>query len=241
MVLREKFMKWINKFSKGTFGLFAGQSLEGFQPLDFYHFFPLWYDLWIARIAEVIKQLNLENKKFEEIKDLLPPPSSIRAILVKIIPTYQRFYKKTPADCKIVANFLARMLMESCPSDPFAEKSNPLHKKDELIKMIKEYNWDEADVNKARKIGQLITAAGSLVHGLYNDVVTDFGWDAYGPYNVSFNRKKYSFLVRHFPNLKPKELWTSKYLPKEKEIFIYTMYQGIKGWNGKYLVWGAIQ
>ncbi len=221
-------MHWIKQFTKGTFGLFAGQVIEGFQPLDFYHFFPLWYDLWIKRIAEVIRKLNLESKSFQEIKHLLPPPSNIRAILVKIIPTYQGYQEKNIEDVRLVTNFLARMLLESCPDDPFAVSSNPLHSAEEADEIVRNLKWTDADVSKARSIGQLITAAGSLVHGLYNDVVTDFGWDVYGPYAVTIDDQKLSLLIRHFPNLAPNELWQKEYLSLRKEIVINAVYEGVE-------------
>ncbi|QQR78090.1 MAG: hypothetical protein IPJ68_03320 [Candidatus Moraniibacteriota bacterium] len=221
-------MHWINQFAKGTFGLFAGQVIEGLQPIDFYHFFPLWYDLWIKRIAEVIRILNLENKSFQEVRHLLPPPSNIRAILVKIIPTYQGYREQNIDDCRLVVNFLARMLVEGCPDDPFAISSNPYHSEDEVNQTVKRLQWTDADVKKARSIGQLITAAGSLVHGLYNDLVTDFGWDVYGPYSVTIEGNERSFLIRHFPDLSPKELWSKEYLSSIKEILIYATYESVE-------------
>lgn len=221
-------MHWIKQFTKGTFGLFAGQVIEGFQPLDFYHFFPLWYDLWIKRIAEVIRKLDLDNKSFQEVKHLLPPPSNIRAIIIKIIPTYRGYQEKNADDLRLVTNFLARMLLESCPDDPFAISSSPYHTKQEVNQIVENLLWTDADVSKARNIGQLITAAGSLVHGLYNDVVTDLGWDAYGPYKIILNNIEHSFLIRHFPNLSPEELWPKEYLSSTKEVLIYAAYQDVE-------------
>ncbi len=221
-------MHWINQFTEGTFGLFAGQVIEGFQPLDFYHFFPLWYDLWLKRVVLAIRTLDLENKSFQEIRHLLPPPSNIRAILIKIVPTYQGYQEKNVEEIRLVTNFLARMLLESCPQDPFAISSNPYHTKDEVDSIVKNIKWTDADVKQARTIGQLITAVGSLVHGLYNDVVTDFGWDVYGPYSIILNNNEHSFLIRHFPNLSPLELWPQDYLASVKEVIIYAAYQGIE-------------
>lgn len=221
-------MSWINQFARGSFRLFTGNVLEAFQPLDFFHFFPLWYDLWIKRIAMAICQLDLENKNFQEVKHLLPPPSNIRAILVKIIPTYRGCQEKNVDDFRLVTNFFARMLLESCSNDPFAISSNPCHTKDEVRQIVKSLQWTDADVRRARRLGQLITAAGSLVHGLYNDVVTDFGWDVYGPYAITLDKNKYSFLIRHFPNLSPQELWQQEYLASVKEVIIYAAYQGVE-------------
>lgn len=218
-------MSWIKEFSKSASNLFKGQVLEGFQPIDFYHFFPLWYDVWIVHIAQAMKKLGLESKHFNKTKELLPPPSNIRAILVKMIPSYHANPAKNKEDYQLVANFFVRMLKESCPDDPFALKSNPLHASTEIGTLITKTNWNKANVQTARKIGQLITATGSLVHGLYNDVVTDLGWDVYGPYFLKSNQ---TFLIRHFPNLQPKELWHKKFLASVKEIIIYAIYKDVK-------------
>jgi len=221
---KEKYMSWIKEFSKSASNVFKGQVLEGFQPLDFYHFFPLWYDLWVASIAHAIKKLDLESKHFSEIKGILPPPSNLRAILIKLIPSYHAKPTENKKDYKSVANFFARMLKESCPDDPFALKSNPRHTNSEIGTFISHIKWNKADIQSARKIGQLITAAGSLVHGLYNDVVTDLGWDVYGPYTLKSNQV---LLIRHFPNLRPKELWTEKLLANVKEVVIYAIYENV--------------
>jgi hypothetical protein len=230
MVKKEKYMAWINEFSKSASSVFKGQVLEGFQPLDFYHFFPLWYDLWISNIASVIVKLGIEKNHYDEIKDILPTPSSIRAILGKIIPAYMASRSNNKQDYKMVSNFLARMLKESCPNDPFALKSNPFHSKDEINAILKKVTFKKANVKSARLIGQLITAAGSLVHGLYNDFVTDFGWDIYGPYKLNNE----IFLIRHFPNLQPIELWAKNSLPIFKEITIYASYKDVE-WKISYV------
>lgn len=224
MAKREKYMPWIKEFSKSSANLFKGQVLEGFQPLDFYHFYPLWYDLWMVRIAEVIKKLNLESKHFNEIKKILPPPSNIRTILIKLITAFKTNSTQNKKYYKLVANFFVRMLQESCPDDPFAFKSNPLHTSSEIKILVNNIKLNEADISSARKIGQLITATGSLVHGLYNDLATDFGWDAYGPYLLKTNQ---NLLIRHFPNLQPKELWPEEQLASIKELLMYTIYEDV--------------
>lgn len=219
-------MNWINKFTKSTFNLFAGNVLEGFQPIDFFHFYPLWYDLWLNRVTAVIKRLDGENKTYAQLKEFLPIPSNMRAQLQKLIPTYKGI-KKNKDDFKIVANFFARMLEECCLTDPFAETKNLIHSQEQLDSIMKS-KWEAGEVMKARKIGQLITTIGSLGHGLYNDLGVDFCWDAYGPYPVRDNNENFSLLIRHFPNLSPQELWPAKYLSSVKEITIYALYQDVK-------------
>jgi hypothetical protein len=226
-------MSWIKNFAKGSFSLFSGQVIEGFQPLDFYHFYPLWFDLWVKRVDTVLAKQSVSSKSYAELRNLLTPPSNMRAILKKLIVSWKGLTNKqkrgSVESYRNVCNFFARMLMESCPDDPFGEKSNPLYSKEEVQKLVSKLNWQDATKDQARLVGQLITAAGSLVHGYYNDVVTDLGWETYGPYEVKFNNIEHSFLIRHFPDLQPKDLgWHTENLASFKELFIYSLYQGVE-------------
>ena len=216
-------MSWIKKFADGSYSLAAGQPIEGFQPIDFYHFFPLWYGLWIPRIAEAIIKLNAEHKTYQELKHLLPTPSNTRSKFQKIIPTYKGWVKKDAGATKIVTNFYARMLQESCPEDPFGKTRNPFHTKEEVTNILKNASWQPANPDIARKLGQLITAAGSLVHGLYNDLGTDYGWDAYGPYETNDG----TLLIRDFPDFQPTELWPNHLLGPIKSLQIYGLYKDV--------------
>lgn len=218
-------MNWIKSFTKSSFVLYAGNTVDAFQPLDFFHFYPLWYDLWIERIVSAMEKLQVEKKNFHKLKDLLPGPSSIKAIIQKIIPSYNFFQVKNPEAVKKTTNFLARMLVEAMPRDPYGDSAAPLHSREQVRIILRDRDWQNADEDSAKKIGKLIVAAGSLVHGLYNDLVTDFGWDAYGPYKIDSGR---TLLIRHFPDLRPKELWGEEHLSSAKEIEIYGIYEGIE-------------
>ncbi len=220
-------MPWINEFSKSLSVFFKGQVIGAQQPLDFYHFFPLWYDLWVARTVEVMRKLDLDNKHYQEIKEILPLPSNFRTIIKKLIVGY-RGNPTHADDYEAIAKFFERMLQECCRKDPFAFKSNLIYSQEEFEKIVSGIEWQNADPQSARKIGQLITAAGSLVHGLYNDVVTDFGWDGYGPYNVRFEGQEHASLIRHFAHLQPTELWPQEFLPSIKDLKIFALYQDIE-------------
>jgi hypothetical protein len=228
-VTKEKFMSWLNDFAEAAFSLNAGQTIEGYQPIDFYHFFPLWYDLFIDRTLLALKKIDALDKPYSELKNLFYTPSNLRSFLQKSIPSYMGLEKKNPESFKVFTSFIARMLTESCPKDPFGLATNPLYPDSEISEIIKQTTWQKADPSIAKLNGQLITAAGSLVHGLYNDLVTDLGWDAYGPYNnISYEGQSYSLLVRHFPNLQPSELWPQNFLASVKEVKIFQLYQNVQ-------------
>jgi len=227
-----KYMSWIKDYTEATFKLYAGTVVEAFQPLDFFHFYPLWFDLWMKRISEVIDVLDLEEKTFLEVKDILPCPSSLRAQLQKIVPTYNGVEQKNPKDFKKVSNFFARMLEERCVSDPFAKNSNKIHTTEEISSLIKTLPVMEGDPEVARSLGKVITSVGSYGHGLYNDLGIDFCWDAYGPYKL---KEKGSLIIRHFLNLSPKDLWPTNYLSSINEILIYSYYNSNVSWTIPYV------
>ena len=231
MAIMERYMSWIRKFSESAANAFKGQVIEGLQPIDFLHFFPLWYDIWFTRVARIIRELDLESKPYGTLQDALPHPSNIRSILLKLISSYRANSSVDREDYKIVANFFARMLEEACPNDPFALTSNPYHAPEEVESIIADVKWQKADSQSARKIGQVITATGSLVHGLYNDFVTDYAWEAYGPYSVSENR---SLIMRHFTDLRPNDLWSEDMLPDTREVKIYSIYEDMR-WELSFL------
>lgn len=223
-------MSWIDEYSKATFHVFSGQVLAGFQPLDFFHFFPLWYDLWIHDIAEALKKINAQEKSYKEMQDILPTVSNMRAILIKVIPCYMGVKNPDDKEFAYVCNFFARMIKEACPADSFAESKSQIHSEKELQVLLPSILFHTASVDEARLIGQLITAAGSLVHGLYNDVVTDYGWDAYGPYTIKEHNEKRTFLIRDFPDLSPTALWEKKLLPNITSLKIYSTYTQETEW-----------
>lgn len=229
MEYKEKFMSWINEFAKGSFSLYSGNTISAFQPLDFFHFYGLWYDLWLKRVSNVMDELDVENKSYAELKHLLPTPSNMRALLQKAIPAYIGSKRVNPELYFRYTQFISRMLMESCVSDPFGIKSTPIHTPNERKEMIQNNDWRVASQVEARLLGKLVTAAGSLVHGLYNDVVTDFGWDAYGPYdNEVMNGEKYTLLIRNFPDMTPLDLWPQDFLSQYKQIQIFQLYQDVQ-------------
>src|SRR5205823_3135009 len=93
---KEKSMSWIKEYCEGSFSLYAGNTIDAFQPLDFFHFYGLWYDLWVERIILAMEKIGAEQKNYEQLKTLLPVPSSMRALIQKAIPAFAGLEKKNP-------------------------------------------------------------------------------------------------------------------------------------------------
>src|SRR3989338_2979275 len=225
---QEKYMTWIKDFAKASYGIYAGNTIDAFQPLDFFHFFGLWYDLWLIEVLKALDKLDVDKKHYKDLKHLLPMPSNMRAILIKAIPSYVGAGKKNKEVYRRFTNFKARMLQEACIEDPFGKYSTPLHRREEVEQIMKTILWRTATESDARVLGKLITAAASIVHGLYNDVVTDFGWDAYGPYHKHRAGKNLTLLIRDFPDLQPHPLWPKELMPEIKKFQIYQLFEKVE-------------
>jgi len=127
-----------------------------------------------------------------------------------------------------VIEFFVEALAAKTLLDPFAYRSNIIHDPDQLDALLGSTPWQIANVEIAKELGRLITSAGSLVHGLYNDVCTDYAWDAYGPYPLPNNQV---LLIRHFTDLQPVTLWSDRDLIDAipaQEIALYELYNPIE-------------
>lgn len=221
-------MHWIDQYTRATFQIYAGNTVDAFQPLDFFHFYPLWYDLWLDRIDDALQKTGAYEKTALELKPYLPGPSSLRSLIQKFIPSYRGFANKDPEKMLRVMEFIARMLQELCPEDPFGLASNPYHASVEQVAILKNIPWKPADPTAARSLGRFIASAGSFVHGIYNDLVTDFSWDTYGPYLVEVEGRQQTLLIRHFSDLAPADLWPVEWLGSIREVYLYGLYENVE-------------
>lgn len=230
---KNNYPKWIDDYAKASYQLFAGNVLKAFQPLDFYHFYPLWYDLWLDRIYQAIKKFRSMKYDISKAVKNFPVPSSSRAVLQKFIIIFPNLTNQKTDQFKEIINFFVEVLENTNKEDVFAYKKNIIHDSNEVQDILKKIELRKATRESAQEIGRIILGMGSLVNGLYNDVVTDMGWDSYGPYDVTEEMKgrESILLIRHFPNLKPIELWP-EYLEirdyKFKDVKIYTIYKDIE-------------
>ena len=105
-------MPWIDQFARSSFQIYAGNTIDAFQPIDFFHFYPLWYDLWLDNIDEALFKLDAYNRPVAEITSFLPGPSSLRAIIQKFIPSYRGFQNKNQEQMRRVINLFAAAIQE---------------------------------------------------------------------------------------------------------------------------------
>ena len=218
--------EWVDKYARASYLLFKGNVLEALQPIDLYHFYPLWYDLLIDRIYQAILKMEKEGLSFKQIKNQLPPPSGARSFLVKVIAAFPHLKNKEKDKFIKVINFLVDVLGRQCHKDIFGSNVNVVHKKHEIDSIINNSQLDKISPQLLLEIGRLYMGLGHLINGLYNDVVTDMAWEVYGPYNVSHKLgSNTKLLIKEFNNLRPKELWPEAKGFKHQRIILYSVYK----------------
>lgn len=215
-------------FEEFIFGISAnalGTSAEAEKPFPMTDSLPLWYDLFVIKVSEAFRKVRLQ-------KDLLPTVSNLRFILYKIMRSYVGLSEERKAEVQKPYQILFNLLLETVhrlvPVDSFCHRSNQYWTQTEVEERIKNLELSSIqDREESRLIAKLNLGLTSLVHGLYNDIVTDYGVDVYGPYKIHAAGSEYSLLVKYFPNLNPHDLgWPEEFLPAIKQVYLYLFYAG---------------
>lgn len=223
---KNDYPKWIDDWSKSGYLLFEGNIAGAFEPLDFFHYFPMWFDLWYDKLYETITKLGKEKISESRILKSLPVASSVRAIIFKNLSAIAQNKNIDSGKIVKVLDFFIKYLQKLCTKDPYSYDRNLIHSDNQVNDILQKINWNRANSDESKLLGQIYTSALSLVHGLYNDVSTDCGVDIYGPYKVRFKGTNKTLIIRHFPNLQTKELWEINKNPI-KELMIYQLYSPI--------------
>ncbi|OGE31005.1 hypothetical protein A2631_04970 [Candidatus Daviesbacteria bacterium RIFCSPHIGHO2_01_FULL_44_29] len=215
------------EFITGISANALGTSAEAEKPFPMTDSLPLWYDLFVIKVAEALQKNKLQP-------ELLPTVSNLRFILYKIMRSYvglsEERKRQVQKPYQKVFNLLLETIRKLVPIDSFCVHSNLYWSQEEVEDRLSQLELSPVqDREESRLIAKLNLGLTSLVHGLYNDIVTDFGIDVYGPYQVAIDGQEYALLVKNFPDLNPLALsWPQQFLPKIKQVYMYLLYAGTK-------------
>lgn len=231
--MKRKYPKWIDEYTGSIQRLFQGMDLRTLEPLDCFHFHPLYSDLWLEYIHQAISKFKEKKLPFSQAAKTLPNPSSVRAVIEFLVMHYNNLVKdKKEIDKKKIRkifDFFVRVLRAKNKKDIFAFQENIGHSEKEIKSLIKKIKWQKGTPEISRSLGKLYLGASSLINGLMSDWCTDNGIEIWGPYDLSKDYGTDTILViREFPRLKPVNLWPQAKKYKYKEIKIYTIYQKVK-------------
>lgn len=204
-----------------------GTSAEAEKPFPMTDSLPLWYDLFVVKSHYAFIITNVTS-------EVLPTVSNLRFILYKMMRSYagltQERKEKARESYRYLFNFILTMIPQLVPEDSFCTHSNLLYSQDQVEHTLLSLTFKTVlDREESRLLAKLNLGLMSVVHGVYNDIVTDFGVDVYGPYQVHVEGENLTLLIKHFPELNPKELnWSAEYLPNVKELFLYLLYKDME-------------
>lgn len=228
MSMANEYPAWIDEAERAIFNGLSHMDLKTLEPIDFFHFFPLYGDLWVDKVYAAITKYEAMPEPKKKPIELLPNPSSIRIILFFFLHNFRNLKNKEPEKFKTIADFLVTALKERCPEDTFAFSTNRCHSEAELESLLQRVDFQPTTPETVRELGRMYLGASSLINALMNDVCTDNGIDVFGPYDMSKKFSDNSFLlIKEFSRLRSTALWPEiKELPFEK-ITQYTVYKDV--------------
>lgn len=215
---------WINEYAKKIFDITKTVDHRTFFPFDGFLFYPLFDNLWIEKFYQVVCELENKNISEADILKSLPTFSSLKFNFFEMLFMLNDANMDHEKSRKIINFFLQYIRHISVDEkwynhDRIQKYINIEHKKELAI-----FKKEDAPI-----VGKIICGCAALVHGLYNDYCTDFGYDVFGPYDVSKKFGKGSELfIKYFPDLKAELIWPERKGKKIDDIVIYQVLKNIK-------------
>ena len=227
MSWKKEYPKWIDGFSDAIYDLIRTHDPKTHMPFNGFNFYPLIDDLLIDKMHKIIKCFRKSKIKMTAIIDTLPTHSAMKFIFLEIIISLKTS-KTSKYKARLITDFFLEVLRYRAINQNFWE-DNKIHTYENVRDIIKKKGFIQANQTLSSEVAKIIAGCGSLVPGLYNDFCTDFGYDVFGPYDVS---KKYgkgsSLFIRQFIDLKPIDIWPAFQTFPYKKILAYTVYKNVE-------------
>ncbi len=219
---------WVEKYASVIYNLLQSHDAQTHLPFNGFNFYPLFDDLWIDKIYQAIKKFNEMGLKIEEIIEFLPTHSSLKFNLFEIIidlKTSNTDFKKA----KIIVDFFISAIKARALNGDDWMNDNKIKIYKDAEEFLSEKNLIKANKDLSSEVAKIIAGCGTLVHGLYNDYCTDYGYDVFGPYNLpeKFGENATLF-IRQFADLKGEGIWPERSSFPYKKIKIHTVYNNLE-------------
>lgn len=214
--------KFIKDFAFSSWNLWKNHDPNSHLPFNPIRFYAYYGGKWVEALWELVQKAK--EFSLEEIAAAMPVVSSCRFILILTVMKAKVANYNNKAKLREIFNFFSEVIKFKVKhEDVFAIKSNIIHTEKEIENILNGTNWSLVNLDKRKDLSHLTVGLGTLVHGLYNDFDTDFGFEVYGPYDVSKNFGENStMLIREFIDLQPTELWGK--VCKFGKVRVYCVY-----------------
>ena len=213
---------WIQPLAESSYQLFANHDPQSHLPFNAWGLHPLYADLWLQKIHEMIVKFKEKGFKIEDNLDFFSNLSSTRFIALNNIIQYHISDMNDPKMLVEIEDFFVNSLKIRAKEDLFAFDKNIELNEEQLDRMISKRPLVKASIDESKELGKIMVALASLTHGLYNDWCTDFNYEISGPYYKN-NRM---ILIRSFPDSCPKDIWP-EIVWSYKDFSIITEYENL--------------
>lgn len=207
---KEKYPKWIDQLAKSYHKAFLGMTPWSWGPVDVFTVMSALNGTFLNKIEKAIQEVKSKKYPMEEIIKCFPSISSFRIAIYYLVIEYQGSKKKDKERFKEIIEFFVNVLEHATEKDLFGYKSNIIHTEKEIKEVLEKTSMEKGSPEIARELGKLYTSAASLVFALYGDFFPQESHEIFGPYKIS---KDSILTIKHFPKIKPIELW-----PEIKEL-----------------------
>ncbi len=226
--MRKKYPAWIDAYSRSIHQAYVGMTPAQWGPIDFFASYRALNGAFIKKLYEAVTILKAKEVPIEKIARSFLTPSAFRAAFYFAVYEYGSSDHSKSKEAKEVFDFFDVILRSLFKKDIWASKSNCIHSKSEIDRIIRRISWSEGDPDAARAVARLGNSASALAYALYRDYYVTEAQEVYGPYDVSKQfGEGHILIIKHYPKLRPVELWPHARSFRHSDIKLYLVYKNV--------------
>lgn len=227
-VSKEKYPKWIDEFTHAFHNGIAHMTPCSWGPVDGYAVFGFLNGTFLSKLHKAIIVIKQQNIRISEVAKCFPSPSGLRIGIYWLMVEYEFSNPKDKGQFREVLEVLLEVLRFLVKRDIFAYESNIVHEPNEIDGVLRHTPWSKGDAITARELGKLYNSLAALVFALYRDFFPQDSHEIYGPYDASATfGEDAMLLVKHFPKIRPVELWPEISAFNCSDVKIFQVYKHV--------------
>lgn len=225
----QKYPKWIDEWTRAFHNGFMNMVPLSWGPVDLPALLGYLNGVFLSKIYNAIVNIKNKNIPLKKVAKTFPSPSGLRVAIFWLVLEYQLSEPKNKKQFRETIEYFIAILQLLVKEDLFAYKSNIVHTKKEVEEILATTPWQKGNPEEAKELGKLYNSLATLVFALYKDFFPQDSHEIYGPYDASSKFGKNAILlIKHFPKIKPVELWPEMKDLKNSKIKIFQVYRDIK-------------
>jgi len=225
----QEYPDWIDAYTKSMHQAFSNMLPCSWGPVDVMEIMEQLNGVYVSRLYEAVKEVKKKGVSLEQVARSFSTLSAFRISLWYVLGDYINAGVKDKEEMRVVLDTLVGALKTWAKEDLFALAKNIGHSSEEIEEITQGTRWQDGSPEVARELGKLYNSVASLAFGLYRDFFPQEAHEVYGPYDVSGQYGDGAILIiKHFPKIRPVELWPQAKDFKHREVKIYQVFRGVK-------------